>query len=241
VDNFREFISQVRTGGLARSNKFAVEVTLPRGMTTNFGFTYQMRNILLFCDSTVLPGVSVATTPNRSFGETRESPYERLFDNIQLSFYVDNSMVVKSLFDEWSNLIQNYKSREFSYYEDYITKIAVTVFDTKSFPRYRVELFEAFPKNVGSISLNYSAKDIMKLDVNFTFKYWETIEVAPQLRYIQRTDTVSSNVISPTYLNDFANYQQQYQALSNPFENGRGTLFGDSQGIFTGTSGRGIS
>src|SRR5687768_10894904 len=150
-----DFIAAVKMEGMARNSEFAVEVTLPKGMVDRFSFSSKLRTILMFCDAANLPGINMSTTPNRTFGEVRETPYEKLFDNLALSFYVDNSMVVKSLFDEWFNLIQNTNSKTFSYYNDYITKIVITAFDMKSRPRYKMQLHEAYPKQMSSISLDY--------------------------------------------------------------------------------------
>lgn len=251
MDSLKEFVAALRMEGLARNSKFAIEISLPTGMKENFQFSYKLRTILLFCDSTTLPGVSIATTPNRSFGEVRETPYEKLFDSLHLSFYVDNSMVVKSLFDEWSNVIQNMKTREFSYYSEYITKITITTFDLQGRPRYRMQLHEAYPKQIGTITLDYSNKDIMKLGVGFVFKYWDTIELAPVGYGPDKTPNIFNQIgaainntvrsvlqIPQTYLNDFAGFQQQYSSLGNSVENGGSTLFGDTKGIYTGTGSR---
>lgn len=234
ANTLKGFIANLRTEGLARPSRFAVEITLPKGMIDNFSFVYKLQSILLFCDATNLPGLSIATTPNRSFGEVRETPYEKLFDSLPLSFYVDNSLVVKSLFDEWANLIQDIGTRQFSYYNDYITKITISVLDMKSSARYRVELHEAYPKQISPISLDYANREVMKLNVGFVFKYWTTVELVPPnygLDYkLPRIFGFDPNVISPTYFNDFSGYQQQ---VANP----QSSLFGDPRGVFTGTGG----
>lgn len=231
----KDFIASVKLEGLARNSKFAVELTLPEGLLNNFNISSKLRTILLFCDSAALPGINIATNANRTFGEVRETPYDRIFDTISLSFYVDNSMVVKSLFEEWSNLIQNKQSRTFSYYKDYITNIVITTYDLKARPRYKVKLQEAYPKQIGSISLDYSNRDIMRINVGFMFKYYETIEVIP-VNYAPDFDVNNIfgrniNILSSTYLNDFSGYQNQYAALTN----GLNTTLGDPLSVFTGT------
>jgi hypothetical protein len=211
MDRLRDFIASVKVAGLARPSRFAVEITLPPKLLATFMFASQMQTILLFCDATILPGINIATTPNRSFGETREAPYERLFDSLPLSFYVDNGMMVKALFDEWTNLIQNFNTRDFSYYDDYTTKISIITFDIRNRPNYRMELHEAYPKSVSPISLDYSNKDIMKLNVNFVFKYWNI--TATKIMYVERSEVESGlvSIVPPLYVNNFPLYQAETQ------------------------------
>jgi hypothetical protein len=227
----KSFIASVKLEGMARNSKFAVELTLPEQMRQNFNISSRLQTVLLFCDSAALPGINIATNANSTFGEVRETPYDRIFDTLSLSFYIDNSMVVKSLFDEWVNLIQNNQSRLFSYYEEYISKIVITTFDMKSRPRYKVMLQEAYPKHISSISLDYANRDIMKLNVTFMFKYYETIEVIP-VNYAPDLvpgifGAIGNILPSSTYINNFAGFQNQYAALTN-------NLQPESMSIFTG-------
>lgn len=164
-----EFIAEVKTG-IARSNRYEVSFTSPRfidGADPN-----ALRKTLLFCDQVQLPGLNISSFQNRTFGEFREAPYEKLFDNINMSFYVDHKMEVKVLFDTWMAKIQDPYTRKFKYYREYTTDMTIKVQDTENITRYEVKLFECYPKSVGTIQLDYAAKDIMKLPVNMQYKYW---------------------------------------------------------------------
>ena len=48
-----QFISEIKTGGLARSNRFAVMFSPPTGMNTG-----ELQKLLLFCDTIQLPGIN---------------------------------------------------------------------------------------------------------------------------------------------------------------------------------------
>ena len=78
----KDFISEIKTQGLARTNRFTVEIAPPsEGPAV-------ARRILLFCEQASLPGISYASTSNRTYGELREVPYDRLFEPITLQFHV---------------------------------------------------------------------------------------------------------------------------------------------------------
>lgn len=181
-----EFVAQIKRGGLSRTNRFHVMFQPPFLDPEVIGL------VGLLCDQVQLPGTNYSTTQNRSFGEFRETPYERLYEPISMSFYVDRAMAVKELFDTWTISIQNPDTRLFSYYKEYITDITVFVEDLENNVRYKVTMFEAYPKSVGAIQLDTTSKDVMKMSVNFVYKYYITERVADGFK-------LSDEHISQTY------------------------------------------
>jgi hypothetical protein len=170
----KDFISEIKRGSLARNNRYAVIFTPPAQVNSG-----PLRKVLLFCDQIQLPGVNYSTVQNRTFGEFRETPYEKLFDSLAMSFYVDADMKVKGLFDEWIASIQNPTSRTFSYYNDYISEMTIEVQDLQNKTRYEMSLYECYPKNIGSIQLDYANKDFMKMTVTMQYKYWTATPISP--------------------------------------------------------------
>jgi hypothetical protein len=168
------FISEIKNGGVARHNRFAVLFTPPTGVNPD-----ALQKVLLFCDTVQLPGVNYSTVQNRTFGEFRETPYERLYDNLAMTFYVDNDMKIKALFDDWINTVQNPNTRTFNYYNNYISNMTIEIQDLSDKTRYRMTLFECYPKNIGSIQLDAANKDVMKLQVTMQYKYFTTTPVSP--------------------------------------------------------------
>ena len=128
----KDFIAEIKTKGLARTNRFTVEMTPPLGNPSD------VRKMLLFCEKASLPGVSYATTQNRTFGEVRETPYDKLYDTCQLTFHVDRHMTVKKLFDDWMHHIQDPIDRSFQWYSNYITDLTIRVQDLEDKTTYEV-------------------------------------------------------------------------------------------------------
>jgi hypothetical protein len=162
-----EFIASVKNNGLARSNRYAV-------LFGNIPWVESalLKNTVMFCDQVQLPGTNFNTAEMRTYGEVRKAPYERLYEDINMSFYVDTDMSVKLFFDYWMNQIQNPVTRNFNYYENYTSDIVLEIQDIKNNTRYNMKLFEAFPKSIGAVQMDYNSKDIMKLSVNFAYKYY---------------------------------------------------------------------
>jgi hypothetical protein len=174
--SIRNFLAEVKNDGLMRNTRFSVWFTLPT-IFANKGLpgAENIRKILLFCESATIPGVGLATSPSRTFGEMREMPNEKLFQSTVLSFYIDNSMKIKEMFDNWILNIQDPNNRSFSYYNDYITDLTIKVGDVSNKSRYAVTLYECYPQTISPIQMSLSGRDVLKLDVTFMFKRWASV------------------------------------------------------------------
>lgn len=172
-----EFISKVKSTGLAKTNRYRVTIATPPLMT---GFMNSGRLITLFCESTSLPGLIIRTTEQRIMGEMREFPYIKQYDNITLSFYIDNNFEVKGFFDNWLNSVSNTQNKITSYYKDYIAPtvlIEVLPMDSEV-STYSITLHEAYPKGISPIQLSADSRDIAKIGVSLNYKYYTTSHVA---------------------------------------------------------------
>lgn len=165
----RDFISEVKKDGLARQNRFTVTITPPSSMTDMGGQNLQL--VQLFCEQAALPSVSYSSQPVKSYGENREVVYDKNFEDITLTFLVDRRMMVKAFFDEWSNQIIDPMTRLVGFYQDYAKDIVIRVQDMSNQDVYISVLYEAYPKTVGVVQLDNNSKDVMKLQVTFTYKY----------------------------------------------------------------------
>lgn len=172
MTTLNKFVASIQTQGLMTTNRFMVNFVLPAKLRSASVYTGNIETVMMQCDAINLPGMTISTQPSRTYGEVREMPYERLFDNINLSFYIDNTMNAKSLFDTWINSIQDPATRQFNYYQEYITDMTITVLDKADKGKYVIKLFECYPKAVSPIQMDYSSKDIMKLQVSMNYKYW---------------------------------------------------------------------
>lgn len=193
------FISEVKLGGMARQNRFTVLFTPPVNIDN-----INLQKVLLFCDTSQLPGVNFSTVQNRTYGEFREIPYEKLYDNLSMTFYVDTQMKVKSLFDSWINQIQNPITRNFNYYNEYTCNMKIDVQDTVDRTHYQLTLHECYPKTLGAISLDYSSKEIMKLPVTMQYKYW----TATAVTQIDDDGQLVDNEWLKQSMNDFTGFQE---------------------------------
>ena len=220
MTTLNNFIAEVRNG-MAKANHFSTIIALP------FTISAEAQNkVLLFCDQSQLPGISFGSNQVRSYGEFKEVPYEKIYEPITLSFYVDAKMTVKSIFDKWTDLIQDTTSRDFNWPNEYIAPtIDIIVENSEGRDAYIVTLYNCYPKSVGAIQLDYAAKDVMKLSVGITYQY----AVMQQLDYPSPTQDFrdssgktmedfnygfkSTSEIPTEYLNDFTSFQNDVNSF----------------------------
>lgn len=216
-----DFVAGIKSG-VAKQTHFTVQLTLPESLANLGGIKENMAKIILFCDQAQLPGLSFSTSQVRSYGEFKEVPYEKLYEPLNLSFYVDKDLYVKKLFDEWVGLIQDPTTRDYAYPKKYLTnKIDIIVQDIQNNNRYSVSLFNVYPKAVAPIQLDYAAKDVMKMQVTLSYQY----AVPKQLGTSGQTGEIGELGLNPQmptynygwntltevpkdYFNNFAGFQQ---------------------------------
>jgi hypothetical protein len=224
MSTLKDFIAQVRNG-MAKSSHFMVELTLPESLVNTQGI--DMNKVIMFCDQAQLPGISFGTNPVRSYGETKEVPYEKLYESVNLSFYVDADMMVKRLFDSWIVLIQDPITRDFNYPQRYTTNsINIIVENTQGESVYMCTLHNCYPKAVAPIQLDYAAKDVMKLGVSISYQYATMKQLGVTTRINNGDPQVDAQMekynygvetfteIPSNYFTNFNEFQDQFQDLS---------------------------
>lgn len=233
TSKLKEFISQVKNGGVMKTSRYSVFMSPPSAISGGVG---DLRKLLLFCSEVQLPGVNVSTTQIRTFGEIREAPYERLFDNINMTFYVDQAMEVRYFFDKWVNAIQDTNTRTFNYYNDYVTDIRIFVEDARDDSRYKITLKECYPKSISAMTMGYDTKSEMKLQVAMNYKYWVAEPIAASTKkepgpwdFLDKIPSIN-NAPPMDFITDFGGFQSTF---NNTFPEKQDVTTGVTS-IFTG-------
>lgn len=138
------FISTVKSLGLARTNRFIVDISFPNGSRFNSPVLAS-----LLCEASGLPGYNVSTYPHKIFGESREVPYEPLYEPIQMMFYIDSKFIIKDAFESWMSYIIDPITKTNGYYNYYTSTIDITIENIDGSTPYMVTLYEAYPKTMG--------------------------------------------------------------------------------------------
>ena len=164
---YREFVSNIKTRGLAVQNRFWVMIPAPKILSRD------NKDIAIFCKSVNLPGVNIASTSERLTGEVREIPYDRNFGPASFLFWNRSDFDTREYFERWIDGIQDPTTRILSYYNDIKSDIVVTVLDKMDKPQFKVTLLAAHPKSVGSLVLDNEMPGAMQFDVQFDYHHYK--------------------------------------------------------------------
>jgi hypothetical protein len=199
-----KFISKInKEGGLARTNRYRVEVVPPLIMGTIQGFTSilssltgvfntanaaryyamfgvnpigVMENLEIFCDSCVLPGANYITTERKIYGPVAKHPYDQNFDPVTFSFICGANMKERYFFDAWQYSVKDPVTNDYNYQSEYTTQILIKQYDVSGEFKYGVRLTEAWPSNVNSIELSYGEEGTCRVNVEISFRQWFNIK-----------------------------------------------------------------
>jgi hypothetical protein len=167
--NINDFKSSF-TKDVARTNKFDVDVTIPLVMIP---YVASARSLKYRCENAQLPGRTLATTEQKTYGPIEKHPYLNTYNDIDLTFIVDDDMQQKILFDAWLSYINPSYSNNMRYKSDYATILKINQYDVTGDLSYSVNLYDAFPISMNQMDLDWSGDGYHKLNVTFAYTRWE--------------------------------------------------------------------
>ena len=158
----------------ARPSLFRVDIPAPPGMETPAGATREVQRIMsASCYNAQIPGISLATT-DKDLGY-RSVAYQKLYDDVLLSFYCREDFPELDFMQQWMNLISNSVTNRFEYYEKYVADIDIITIARRNGKTLRTTLWEAYPKKIDPMQLDYGSNDIMRMTVSFTYRYFTQV------------------------------------------------------------------
>jgi hypothetical protein len=111
---------------------------------------------------------------------------------------------------------------------------------------YGVKLFECYPKQMQAVTLDYAAKETLKVNISMNYKYWRSSTISD----VTQGSTIQDNNRFNNLGSDFSNmdgfstrslFSQVNSAFEIPdnyfsdFGGYQDQVFGDDQNVFTGT------
>ena len=159
------------TKDLARPNKFDVVINTPLVLTQYIG---DVKNLTYRCENAQLPGRTFATMEQKIGSNPIEKyPYLTTYNDIDLTFIVDDDMKQKIFFDSWFELINPTYNFNYQYKSNYATTIVINQYDVQNQLTYSVTLFDAYPISMNQMDLDWASDGYHKLSVTFAYTYWQ--------------------------------------------------------------------
>jgi|TARA_B110000263_G_scaffold39366_1_gene31022 hypothetical protein len=171
--------------GLAPLNKFIARVKFPDALSGFGNVKGAADTAEYFCDTAPMPGKTIATSELRHYGPTRKLGREQTYGDLQLSFIMANSHIVRNAFLEWMDYIIDPVTANIRYQNQYIGTVKVFMFDQMATSTavnsatVGAEYQQAFPTNVDAVNLGWDQlNQVGKFSVNFQYKKWVPINGA---------------------------------------------------------------
>ena len=156
----------------ARPSLFEVRIKMPWDIPNpdrKFA-TEDSRVLSLNCYNAQIPGVSLATT-DKDIGY-RGVAYQKLYDDVLLSFYCRENFAELELMQTWLNRISNPINNHLEYYDKYVSTIHIINISRDNSKTLTTTLHDAYPKKIDPMQLDYGSNDIMRMTVNFTYRHF---------------------------------------------------------------------
>lgn len=167
--NINNFKSSFK-GDLARTSRFDVNIPVP---LTMIPYVSSAKNLLYRCESANLPGRTLGTLEQKTYGPIEKYPYLNTYNDMDLIFIVDDDMNQKVFFDAWMNYINPLYNYNFRYKGDYSTVVTINQYDVSGQLTYSVNLYDAYPVSMNQMDLDWASDGYHKLGVTFAYTYWQ--------------------------------------------------------------------
>ena len=180
-----DFMTKVENlGGLARKNRFSVEITPP----TSLGSQIQSSTINFLAKTISFPARSFGTTTYRSGGRFGlEVPYETTYEPVSLTMLNTNNHAPRKFWIDWLEHIQSVDATpshnyNMQYYKKFIGQIKISYYNethNEAFGEdYNVILHEAWPKGISAIELGWENSELSDFEIDIAYSWWTSSRAA---------------------------------------------------------------
>jgi hypothetical protein len=170
--NIERFIGSLSKSGVANTSEFQVMVTAPSKVKGS------ARDISLRVDTVNIPARALDLA---SFQSGSGSVYPiitgRTFSPVSFAVILSSDMREKEFFESWMDIavgtvrVDNSEDFRLNYYDSYKGSLVIVKYDVNDKPVRRFECVDAFPTGLTLSQLSWADKDVMKMTVDFAYRY----------------------------------------------------------------------
>jgi len=153
-------------------------------LASNFSSSRGINDSFMFrCESSELPGKTIATSEDVSFGPTTKHAYDTTYSDINLTIMAGEDMIERAFFEVWmENIVNNTnlagggmgsKAGLLKYYNEYADG-QVRMFHTDNSGNVvaRYTLYEAYPIQLSTMNLNWEEQNTyQRFSATISYRY----------------------------------------------------------------------
>ena len=181
----------------------------------------------LLCSNASLPGASLATADviGNYTGVAEKMAHTKIFNKINLEFYVDNEYKSLKFLEHWIEFIANGSGEDQSrkdyyfrmeYPDDYKTyETKIIKFDRDYNEEMQYNFYGMYPYQVSNIPIKYENSEVLKMNVNFHIDRYAAGKFSSYDKYRGRHNDIQENK-KPSETNVGGDFSGEYSDLINP-------------------------
>lgn len=188
MSNINQMVSAInRLGGLSSGNRFVVQITPPASLAKD------ARTMTFLAYNMSLPGLNVVTedVKHKGYGLSEKRASGIAMDDIQGTFFVDNSGVSLSFFHKWMQLVSSYdinhanklvdgmSTETVNYPESYWAEMTIFLKNQAGDDFIVYQLSKLYPIAMSETMLAWDQNDqIATFNITFTYRQFSTKQTA---------------------------------------------------------------
>jgi len=150
--------------GGAKSYLFYYRPQFPSGFGETEFATYLVR-------ATSMPETNIEEITTNWQGQDFRFAGKYTYSDWSVTFNCDVNATIYKSFYKWLNFIHDPTSNKYNAPNDYMMNQNLEMLDHRGLSSQKLVLFQAWPKTVGPITLDYTANDVSTFDVSFAYIY----------------------------------------------------------------------
>ena len=160
--------------GYAKSNRYRVDVNLPRVISKEVIDGYSLEQINMLCESVTMPSRALSTNEYTNGTQTKKIPYTYIDEDVVMEFNLSGDYYPKLVMDSWIESILQPDGFVAQYKNNFVADIQIYGQDINDNSVYKINLINAYPISVGDIQLsNANENTIGKFQVSFAYDRFE--------------------------------------------------------------------
>lgn len=178
ISNFKSNVK------VTRPNLFYAEIDLPSvlgaGNPASGSVTYDTTKFQFRCEATEIPGRTIATTDDQSYGPTTKFAYEVTYNDINLQIIASEDAAERKIFEKWMDYIVTpisdsnmYSGGFVKYYSNYAAgKVIMHQLKDDGTKIMTYTLYNAYPIQLSPMNLTWEESNTyQRFAVTMTYRY----------------------------------------------------------------------
>ena len=186
--NISEFSGRVNGMGLAKSNLFVMDLSVPSAIS-NIAEEIGLDNLRFLCKSASIPDITIGTSAYKQsgFGIPQQKANNFEFAPLTTVFMVDAKFGVLKFLNRWAQSVVNYdlsnggagrsasglEANHFAFKDEYVGSATLTVYSGNNGDNtYAYRFLNIYPTSIGGMAPSWENNaEVMTVNVSFSYDY----------------------------------------------------------------------